>query len=59
MVSEQWELNTMYTFCDVPATRYSLDSRRFVMLIPPSPSEIIKRQVLSHSKKITVGDGWM
>lgn len=40
--------------------RGSPDSSRFVLLTPPSPSEIVKRQVLSsRKKKITVGDGWM
>lgn len=52
---------SMYTSCDVPATWNSLDSHRFVMLIPPHL--LLRSSKGNHchaaKKKITVGDGWM
>lgn len=55
------EPHSMYTSCDVPATRNSPDSHRFVMLIPPRLLLRLSKGKCCHSgkKKITVGDGWM
>lgn len=59
VVLEQWELSNTQCTCSVTCQQHgSLDSHRFVMLIFPSPSEIIKRQVLSHTHK-NYSWGWM
>lgn len=59
VVLEQWELSNTQCTCSVTCQQHgSLDSHRFVMLIFPSPSEIIKRQVLSHTHK-NYNWGWM